>query len=41
MANISIALVTLASLVVQGLVTFALVYFGARLAIRHERRISS
>ena len=31
----------LTGLAVQGVVTFALVYFGARLAIRHERRISN
>jgi hypothetical protein len=41
MATISIALITLASFAVQGLVTFAIVYFSARLAIRHERRTSN
>jgi hypothetical protein len=42
MENITtIALIGLASLAVQGLFIFALVYFGARLAIRHERRISN
>lgn len=39
MANLSITLIVLASLTVQGLGIFAIVYFGARLAIRHERRI--
>ena len=28
----------LAGFVIQSVVTFALVYFGARLAIKHERR---
>jgi hypothetical protein len=37
---IPMALIALASLAVQGLGIFALVYFGARLAIRHERRSS-
>jgi hypothetical protein len=36
-----IALVALAALAVKGLFTLALVYVGARLAIRHERGISS
>ena len=34
------ALVALGALVVKGAFTLALVYVGARLAIRHERRIS-
>ena len=42
MENITtIALIGLAGLAVQGLAMFAIVYFGARLAIRHERRISN
>ena len=35
------ALFALAGLAVQGLVMFVTVYFSARLAIRHERRISN
>ena len=37
---VPMALFALVGFAVQGVVTFALVYFGARLAIRHERRIS-
>jgi hypothetical protein len=38
---IPMALFALAGLAVQGLVMFVMAYFGARLAIRHERRISN
>ena len=38
---IPLALIALAGLAVQGVGIFAIVYFGARLAIRHERRNSN
>jgi hypothetical protein len=41
MANIAITLVVLAQLAVEAAGIFAIVYFGARLAIRHERRTST
>jgi hypothetical protein len=41
MDYVPMALFALAGLTVQGLVMFVIVYFGARLAIRHERRISN
>ena len=37
----AVGMVVLVSLVLRGIAIFALVYFGARLAIRHERRVSS
>jgi hypothetical protein len=40
MASIAITMVVLAQLAVEAAGIFAIVYFGARLAIRHERRIS-
>ena len=41
MDYVPMALFALTGLAVQGLAMFAIVYFGARLAIRHERRISN
>ncbi len=38
MNNVAMGGFALASIVVQGLITFAIVYVAARLAIRHERR---
>lgn len=38
MENLFAAIVALLFLAVKGLVFFAFVYAGARLAIRHERR---
>jgi len=35
----AVGMVVLASLAVKGVAIFALVYLGARLAIRHERGI--
>lgn len=40
MANVAITLAVLAQLAVEAAGIFAIVYFGARLAIRHERRTS-
>jgi hypothetical protein len=40
MASLVITLFGLTMLVLQGAAFFAIVYVGARLAIRHERRIS-
>lgn len=41
MAELAIGLAALGMLAVQGAAMFAIVYFGARLAIRHERRVSN
>ncbi|HMB81131.1 MAG TPA: hypothetical protein VKI43_13730 [Vicinamibacterales bacterium] len=41
MDKFAITLFALAMLVLQGAAAFAIVYFGARLAIRHERRVSN
>lgn len=41
MARLFIPLIALTVLAVQCAGIFALVYFGARLAIRHERRASN
>jgi hypothetical protein len=41
MDEIAITAFALGMLAVKGLVTFAIVYAGARLAIRHERRVLS
>ena len=41
MENVAISLAVLTSLAMQGAAIFAIVYFGARLAIRHERQRSS
>ena len=35
-----VGMFVIGSLVLKGVAIFALVYFGARLAIRHERRTS-
>ena len=40
-AIIPFGLLALAMLVLQAAGAFAIVYFAARLAIRHERRVSS
>jgi hypothetical protein len=40
MEYLGITLFALTMLAVQGACIFAIVYFGARLAIRHERRVS-
>ncbi|HMJ82045.1 MAG TPA: hypothetical protein VK504_02695 [Vicinamibacterales bacterium] len=37
---IAVTLFGLAMLMLQGVGIFAIVYFAARLAIRHERRVS-
>jgi len=39
--SVAIGLVAFTMLVLQGAAMFAIVYFGARLAIRHERRSSN
>jgi hypothetical protein len=39
MDRVVVSLFAFAMLALQGAVAFAIVYFGARLAIRHERRI--
>jgi hypothetical protein len=41
MDRLAITLFALSMLVFQGAAAFAIVYFAARLAIRHERRISN
>ena len=41
MEQLGIAVVALAMLVLKGAFTLLLVYVGARLAIRHERRLSN
>jgi hypothetical protein len=41
MADVTITLVVLASLVFKGAAIIILTYAGARLAIRHERRASA
>ena len=41
MDRVAIGLFAFAMLACQGAVAFAIVYFGARLAIRHERQRSS
>jgi hypothetical protein len=38
--TLGFAVVALGMLALKGVVTFAIVYAGARLAIRHERRMS-
>ena len=40
MAELTIALFVVGSLALQGAAIFVLAYLGARLAIRHERRVS-
>jgi hypothetical protein len=40
MDTLAITAVAIGMLALKGLVTFALVYAGARLAIRHEREAS-
>jgi hypothetical protein len=40
MDRVAIGLFAFAMLALQGAAAFAIVYLGARLAIRHERRIS-
>jgi hypothetical protein len=39
--ELAIGIFVLGSLLLKGIAIFAIVYFGARLAIRHERRIPS
>ena len=39
MAELMIVMFMLGSLILKGAGIFALVYLGARLAIRHERRV--
>jgi hypothetical protein len=41
MEHLGIAVVALAMIVLKGAFTLLLVYVGARLAIRHERRMSN
>jgi hypothetical protein len=41
MAELGITLAVLGVLAIKGLAGLALVYVGARLAIRHERRVSN
>ena len=41
MENVAITGIVLGTLAIKGLAAFAIVYFGARLAIRHERRFSN
>jgi hypothetical protein len=41
MEHLGIAVVALAMIVLKGVFTLLLVYVGARLAIRHERRMSN
>jgi hypothetical protein len=38
---LAVAMFGLAMLMLQGAAGFAIVYFAARLAIRHERRVSN
>jgi hypothetical protein len=38
---LAVGAIVLGSLLVRGIAIFAIVYFGTRLAIRHERRIPS
>jgi hypothetical protein len=40
MATVAITLVVLTQLALEAAGIFVIVYFGARLAIRHERRVS-
>jgi hypothetical protein len=40
MINIFPVLIAVGMMALQGAAIFAIVYWGARLAIRHERRIS-
>jgi hypothetical protein len=40
MESITITGIVLITLATKGLTAFAIVYAGARLAIRHERRVS-
>ena len=37
---VEVTLVALAMLAIKGVALFAIVYLGARMAIRHERRLS-
>ena len=41
MGQLVIGLAALGMLAIEGAALFGIVYFGARLAIRHERRISN
>jgi hypothetical protein len=41
MAGLAIALAIVGMWAIQGAALFGIVYVGARLAIRHERRMSS
>ena len=41
MPEFTIGIFVVGSLLLKGIAIFAIVYFGARLAIRHERRIPS
>ena len=41
MPELAIGIFVVGSLLLKGIAIFAIVYLGARLAIRHERRIPS